>query len=378
MRFARVVAAFFTRTWRYHRSPALRSSGSVLRHLSALGLLSVTLLTAACNPIQQQRMGAYGIGTELYSPDTPIAARNLEVYLGYLCWQAGFQSSGYVDLSSVEPRCVDAYFGPEQWKLVVLTGWNDIDRRCDGYLAWLDYQRRSRIFANDLFANVSLLTTGLFAALDTGKETISLVALGLGFAQNVYNSYQNRILIEIEGSTLETIVVDRRLYFRERITPVPIVNKPDAVKVLRDYLRICTPYGIKISINTFSRAAATGAPLLENREVEVLRRSLLDSAIRDVTQPLADAVRTPEVIVLPGQGLAERVGNQEKTLRESDVRSFQKLLCLHVDGRFTVETKAAAMKYLNEHGKDPTVPDGISRTDRINLLDAADRGTICQ
>ena len=133
-------------------------------------------------------MGSYGIGTELYSPDTAASARNLEVYLGYLCWQAGFETSGYVDYSSGEPRCVDAYLRSEQWKLIVLAGWNDIDRRCDGYLAWLDYQRRSRVFTNDLFAHIGLLTTGIFASLNTGKQTISLVALSLGFGQNIYNT----------------------------------------------------------------------------------------------------------------------------------------------------------------------------------------------
>ena len=175
------------------------------------------------------------------SPDTAAAARNLDVYLGYLCWQAGFETSGDVDYSSGEPRCADAYLRPEHWKLIVLAGWNDIDRRCDGYLAWLDNQRRSRIFINDLFAHIGLLTTGIFGSLNTGKQTISLVALALGFGKNIYSLYQNRILIEIEGSTLETIVFDRRLNFRETITPAPIVNKPDAVKVLRDFFASARP-----------------------------------------------------------------------------------------------------------------------------------------
>ena len=251
-------------------------------------------------------MGSYGIGTDLYSPDTAAAARNLDVYLGYLCWQAGFQTSGDVNFSSSEPRCADAYMRPEHWKLVVLTGWNDIDRRCDSYLAWLDNQRRSRIFVNDMFAHVGLLTTGIFSVLDTGRRTVDIVALALGFGKNIYSSHQNRVLIEIEGSTLETIVVDRRLDFRDAITPVPIVSKPDAVKVLRDYLRICTPYGIKISINTFSRSRATGAPLLENREISVLRQSLIKSAISDAERAdsAAAAFHSVDGNVVPAVGEA--------------------------------------------------------------------------
>jgi hypothetical protein len=339
--------------------------------IRALAVICCALAAAACNPMQQARMGAYGIGTELYSPDTPVAARNLEVYLGYLCWQAGFQGAGYVDLTSVEPRCNDAYMGPAEWKLVVLTGWNDIDRRCDSYLAWLDYQRRSRVFVNDLFAHTALLTTGLFAALDTGKQTIALVALGLGFSQNVYNSYQNRVLIEIEGSTLETVVVDRRLDFREIITPVAIVSKPDAVKVLRDYLRICTPYGIKISINTFSRSRATGAPLLENREIEVLRQSLIESAIVDVTTPLRPPPRfIPNTAT--GPGLATRIGDQEQALSPGEIERFQAVVCVPVDGRFTVETRNAVLNYLNAHGKDASATDRITATDRDTMLDAFD------
>jgi hypothetical protein len=359
---------------------AIRFLPSSIRHqasLRAFVALPLFLLLIACNPIQQQRMGSYGIGTELYSPDTAAAARNLEVYLGYLCWQAGFQTSGYVDFSSGEPRCVDAYMTPDQWKLIVLTGWNDIDRRCDGYLAWLDYQRRSRVFANDLFAHVSLLTTGIFAALDTGKQTISLVALSLGFGQNIYNSYQNRILIEIEGSTLETIVVDRRLDFRELITSAPIESKPAAVKVLRDYLRICTPYGIKISINTFSRSRATGAPLLENREIAVLRQSLIDSAITDATAP----IRRPVVVdvVVPAVGEAERIGDQEKRLQPDDIAAFQRVVCQPADGRFTIATREAVLNYLRDNNlKESTQPpERITRTDRIDMLDAADNDPKC-
>ena len=121
------------------------------------------------------------------------------------------------------------------------------------------------------------------------------------------------------------------------ITPAPIVNKPDAVKVLRDYLRICTPYGIKISVNTFSRSKATGATLLEDREIEVLRELLRASLITHVETPLGDALGAPE---RPRTSDSPAILNDfELHILVTDVKQMQRIFCLQETGTTRLKRK---------------------------------------
>ena len=99
--------------------------------------IGLALLLSGCDTLDW-RYTKEGIGTELYAPEIANQARLQEIYVGYICQQAGlsYEQSGDV-LYCREPSVTG------NWQIFVQAGMNDIDRRCDGYLTWLDNRRRS-------------------------------------------------------------------------------------------------------------------------------------------------------------------------------------------------------------------------------------------
>src|SRR5258708_2378334 len=89
-----------------------------------------SLLISACSTLKR-RYARERIGVGLFSSGLHEASNLQELYIGYICQQAGLPvvtDRGYV-------VCATG-FGPNEWSLFVQAGMNDIDRRCDAYLAW--------------------------------------------------------------------------------------------------------------------------------------------------------------------------------------------------------------------------------------------------
>lgn len=205
-----------------------------------------------------------GPGNELYSAETHGATENLRKYFQELASQA--------DLP--KPDNPDAGNGfivqsPDDWNILVRTGMNDIDLRCDNYLTWIDQKRAERIVVNESITAISALTAGILGLAAPETSAISYIALGLGFAGTVYNSYQNSILMGLESSTIKTIVHESRQRLRAEWRKVDFTNKPDVVYALRSYLRICTPQAITLDVNTYSRDGITGK---SNRLTDEMKR----------------------------------------------------------------------------------------------------------
>lgn len=377
-RINRAVAALLLPTaWRGEKSRHRPSSGSFFRRLKAFGLIGLSLLIAGCNPAQYNRTVRYGIGTDLYSPTMARDTQYLEAYLGYLCVQAGF--GGY-DANGRAACPTDREMNnTEGWTLLVATGWNDIDARCDGYLAWLDAQRRKRAFVSTEVGHIRTFASGLFAAIDPGNLTVNLVGVALGLAHGTYDAYTSQILLDFEGSTVETIVISRRLAFRTELGRTKIKVKPDAVRILRDYLRICTPYAIRMSVNTYSRASATGDTPIQMNEAQRLHESLLSSVITDAGAPMRPAPRAPIVVVPPGDtDLAQRVGDYEQRLLPTDISTFQRVVCLPQNGRFTIATRKAILEFLiRNQAKDNNFPKEISPNDGITMREMDENPPAC-
>ena len=83
------------------------------------------------------RFFRYGIGTNLYSEDIVQTTQYQDVYLTELCRQA------IGTLATTASDCINTSLDQSGWDLIVQAGLNDIDRRCDAYLAWLDDRKRT-------------------------------------------------------------------------------------------------------------------------------------------------------------------------------------------------------------------------------------------
>ncbi len=222
-----------------------------------------------------------GIGTTLYTPEVVDSARLQELYVGFICQQAGLSFVADGDtLSCTVPPVSPA------WAVFVQAGMNDIDRRCDAYLTWLDNKRRwigpiHQQILDSQGATIAILT----ATMADPTKALGIVAAAFGFASHSFTNFNNRFLFEVEKSTVQSVVLTRQQRYREDL-PVIIDNRPAAIYALRQYLRLCMPMTIETQINTtvklFERG---GAQALNNAKAHPMidAKTVATATVRTVT-----------------------------------------------------------------------------------------------
>jgi hypothetical protein len=204
------------------------------------------LLVAGCSPNDRAYIRD-GIGTQLYTADTASAAELQNIYLDYLCREA----NSYV--GTEVPGCAQQFVPANDWPIIVQAGLNDIDARCDSYLAWLDLKRREK---TAILAEIVAVRTAVDALTNpniAGVSGVGLAAISaaFGLATNTVNSL-NSLLLQVDQTTVQNVVVNNRRVFREDVRKFSssINNKPAAVHTLRTYLNICMPMTIAAKINS--------------------------------------------------------------------------------------------------------------------------------
>jgi hypothetical protein len=208
-----------------------------------------------------------GIGSQLAASDFVQSSNIQSAYFAKLCQQV---VSG--DCSGAQQNNI--------WTLIVRQGMNDIDRRCDAYLEWLDNKRRSR---GPLLAQIGAIhdtANAIMGIVGTGAAAISIVAQGFGLITRSIDNYHSRLLLEVDKSTVDSVVLLAQRRFRDGIAGENYYNRPDAEYVLRAYLRLCLPFIIETNINNYSTLGAQGIQVTEANSIvraPVLGRRLLDS-----------------------------------------------------------------------------------------------------
>jgi hypothetical protein len=170
---------------------------------------------------------------------------------------------------------------------------NDIDLRCDSYLAWLDDKRRSREpILKELLA-LSGATAGILKATNAGAKSLPIAAIAFSLASDTFTVASNRLVTTIDQNTVQTVVLDNQLTYRKQVLRQKIDNKPAALYILRGYLRICMPFAIEMSItNTLAvyhragpEALLNNPPLVTQVPLATFRSSMV---ITNPTRPLPD------------------------------------------------------------------------------------------
>ncbi|MEL7098152.1 MAG: hypothetical protein AAGM84_04915 [Pseudomonadota bacterium] len=253
-----------------------------------------------------------GAGLQLHSAQMDRNTENQSKYFNALCLQAGYSGP-----------CAPApnVSASHTWRLLVETGYNDIDFRCNTYLTWIDSKRSERLLVEGTSNAISILAAGLLKGTSASADKLADIALALGFARDLYDSYQSSILLGLEGSTIKEIVNKRRMAHRESFRNVTYDSRPDAVFALQRYLSICTPQSILTDVNSFSRAAAGGETPPLAAEAAASAQMLGLQPNNPVTPPRRNVAAVPEQSKLfEGQGFSER-----------DVAVFQLASCIDVD-----------------------------------------------
>jgi hypothetical protein len=301
-----------------------------MRLRATLGLcLGLMFLTAGCDPFAENRLFREGIGTDLNRPDIADVTRAQDVYLGYICQQAGLS---VVRTADGAVRCNAEGPSPRNWALIVQAGMNDIDERCDAYLAWLDDRRRSR---SPILSQINALQTSTTAVMrftGAGANPISVVGEAFGLASSTFTNLNSRLLLEVNHSTVQAVVMNRRNDYRVGIANVTIDNRPAAIHALRSYLNICMPFTIEMDINTTVTAFQFGGPsALANRpppnSPDTVRGSAAPRPVIKSTDALEKTAAVKTTILNPS-------GPFESALSLSRGKEFQNTLCVAPTGDF--------------------------------------------
>jgi hypothetical protein len=302
--------------------------------------VALALSVAGCNGLEFQYF-RQGIGTDFYTPELPGSTALADAYVAYICRQAGLAREG--------ETCDDPSLG-RQWAAFVQAGMNDIDRRCDGYLAWLDDRKRSQTpILNQLHA-LSATTIGIMNATGVGANPITIVGLAFGLAADTFTNVQSRLVLEANHSAVQAVVLGNQSQYRAQVISKAVDNKPAAIYLLRGYLRICMPFSIETSMNnTLTVFHRSGSEALD--QPALFQRPALIPAVSQVRVLRESIPRGPRE-QLPGAGGQEGpkpepkvTGAQtdvERKLPISVAQQIQSNLCVSVaDGNFGAETREA-------------------------------------
>lgn len=311
---------------------------AVSRRVALAALLPVAMVVlAACDPALEQKYYKEGVGTEITRPDIATVTALQDLYLSELCRQTGM-------VPMVDGVCSPVGITPN-WGVITEAGMNDIDARCDAYLAWLDDKRRSQ---EPILAEINALQTtsqALMRVAGVGADPITMVGLAFGLASNTFTNIRSRLLLEANHSTVQSIVLSRQREYREGLMKQRVVTRAEAVYALRSYLRICMPMTIEMQINTT-------VAIYEQTGVDGLRfkrdRPLIDPGTVTKNAPV-QAISSNQKIIhvdrpVPGPipGLADITPKDNPELRgQSDLNQLQSALCAQADnGAVGALTKA--------------------------------------
>src|SRR5687767_11685349 len=174
------------------------------------------LAVTGCNLAGEGLYFREGIGTGLSRPELGEATQIQDLYIAHICQQAGL------------PICDDVTMNPQAWSLFVQAGMNDIDLRCDAYLAWLDNRKRSATPVLNQLAAMNTAAQAIMHATGSGAAAITIVGVAFGLAADTFTNVTSRLLLEVNQSTVQSVVIGHQTRFRVETARVLVRSRPMA------------------------------------------------------------------------------------------------------------------------------------------------------
>lgn len=341
--------------------PRITSARAVIRQVLRPGPALLAALLAGCQAGEQNYLTT-GIGSELNAPNLIRTETLQNQYFSYLCRQA--TSQGYTPNKVCEVS---------SWDLIVKQGMNDIDRRCDAYLQWLDNRKRSKGPWIAQIGDTAAATSAILGQVDVGTKAITIVGQAFQLITNSVENYHSRLLLEIESSTIHSIVLKGRYDFRTYIQEkrIHFADKPDAEHALRSYTRLCLPFAVEAKINNFSTLGA-------NNE-----RPGADNTLGDL--PVVNGTFKPVDPITRGQGtgripvtqsnIPEFIGVPNFTVAR--LNTFQRATCTSTADTVGPQTKAAIaiVEQTFEATNKPVIIDGFLDVREYRNIEESSCGT---
>ena len=324
------------------------------------------LAVTGCNLAGEGLYFREGIGTGLSRPELGEATQIQDLYIAHICQQAGL------------PSCDDVTMSPQAWSLFVEAGMNDVDQRCDAYLAWLDNRRRSATPVLNQLAAMNSATQAIMNATGAGAAAITIVGIGFGLAADTFTNVNSRLLLEVNQSTVQSVVLGHQTEYRIQTAKVLVRSRPMAIYLLRNYLRICMPFSIETSINnTVSVYHRAGPEALRSEPLSTRAPLVAGATASRVVVRSADPLpRQQKPPSQPREPQEATLGPAERDLPSTFIRNVQLALCVSSpDGKLGPSgsrTRQAIREFLAVRNQVPvrSAPE-IIRADNVDQLDIA-------
>ena len=140
----------------------------------------------------------------------------------------------------------------------VIAGMNDIDQRCDGYLTWLDARRRDKEPVLAELGAIGAAVHSIMTVTGSSPTSLNILSAAFGLAIASYTNWNSRLLISIEQSTVQAVVYKSQGDYRAKIRDWIVSDRPTAIYLLRNYLRLCMPITIEATFNTSTILVQSG------------------------------------------------------------------------------------------------------------------------
>ena len=271
------------------------------------------LATAACSPMSEQYLDG-GVGSTLSSSQLAQETERQDEYVYHICRQSG----GSETAGAGAKGC-----SISSWTTFITAGMNDIDRRCDAYLTWLDSQRRNRPAVLEQISATNVATSGILSVTGAGTKAMAIVASAFGLAGATYSNWNSRLLLAVDHSTVQALVYRRQEQFRQDNSGAirSVSDRPTAIYLLRGYLRICMPMTIETDINSTITLVQNDAPQSVVRAA-IVRPAGIAGTISDVGKPLPEPKRYEPTDTV------NKLTKFESGLSDRRIADFQRALCV--------------------------------------------------
>lgn len=321
------------------------------------GCVALALGLTSCNSLDESYIRE-GAGIDLFSSGLPETTQLQDAYVAYICGQ----SSIFASVPGGPIACDVSSFSPAQWSVFVQTGMNDIDQRCDSYLAWLDNKKR---WAGPILQQISDVRTATEAIMvatgAAGPYPIGIVGAAFGLATRTFTNVNSRLVLELNHSTVQAVVLSRQRRYRMQLLGDPstnrpaiaIVSRPAAIHALRSYLRLCMPFTIETEINTtITDLERGGVAAVLNNQPLINAETVRTAVISDVRRPL------------PSEGFRPPPGVDTTKVRAT---RLEKSLCMPQTGQIkdeAVRDFLAGRQLVSQSTKPPITSKSI---DNFNI-----------
>ena len=260
--------------------------------VALVACVGIALTVAGCDPTDRHYV-TQGVGINIYPEDVAAQTDLQNAYIEDVCRQAGLEPMHLDGVSTCGPDPNN----PNTWLQFVLAGMNDIDRRCDAYLTWLDNVRRTREPVLQQLSDTRTATELIMRTAGVGANPITIVGAAFGLASSSFNNLNSRLILDVPHSTVQALVLGRQKTYRDDLlgngdttAMIAIPGRPGAIFALRSYLRLCMPMTVETEINnTITTVERAGPDALKN---DPMISAASVGPVLVISQPANDASRS--------------------------------------------------------------------------------------